>query len=131
MGMNRKQRFPRDYLWTKSNLKTNTKYGVNNLTILKDDLYKMQDDISVCNHINLVPSAELKVNNQLIVEFLLHFANNKGEKKQLSQGDMATVLNISWEMVNNSLIDLKEQEAIRINRNKILINAQCIKKTYE
>jgi Mn-dependent DtxR family transcriptional regulator len=91
----------------------------------------MQDDISVCNHINLVPSAKLSVNKQLIVELLRHCANHKGKKQQLSQGDMATVLNISWEMVNNSLIDLTEQGAIRINRNKILINEQFIKKTYE
>jgi hypothetical protein len=51
-----------------------------------------------------------------------------GERHQLAQRDMATLGDIGWEMVHASLRSLQNEGAIRIERHRIIINKELLKK---
>jgi CRP-like cAMP-binding protein len=82
----------------------------------------VQYDISASANLKPLLSDELIATRRKVAEFLLHFASSKGRQRHLSQSEMVITLGISRNMVNNSLISLKEESAIRVDRHKIAIN---------
>ncbi|MGP8081145.1 MAG: helix-turn-helix domain-containing protein [Dehalococcoidales bacterium] len=53
------------------------------------------------------------------------------QKHQLSQSDMALLGNMSREMVNISLHSLQKQGAIRLDRDRIIINKKLLREAVE
>jgi hypothetical protein len=82
----------------------------------------MQYDLSVGADSNPVLSDELLTTRKRVAGLLLHCASTKEQQRHFSQSEMATALDTSWNLVNNSLILLKEESAIRIERHKMVVN---------
>lgn len=57
---------------------------------------------------------------------LQHAGTNTTRRLGLSQREMATMLGISWDMVNSSLKSLQVEGAIRIERHRIVINKKAL-----
>ena len=63
-----------------------------------------------------------------LAKVLLDNANeNMPQKHQLSQSDMAELGNANWEMVHASLKSLQKEGAIRLDRNRIIINKKLLR----
>ncbi len=82
----------------------------------------MQYDISACANWNPVLSDELMATHRTVADLLLHFLGSKRQQRHFSQSEMAITLGIPWDLVNKSLMSLKEESAIRIDRHKMAIN---------
>jgi len=78
--------------------------------------------MSACADSNLVLSDELIVARRKVADLLLHFAGTTELQRHFTQSESAIILGISWAMVNNSLISLKGESAVRIDRHKMTIN---------
>jgi CRP-like cAMP-binding protein len=64
-----------------------------------------------------------------IAKILLENAGDKFAKRgQLAQRDMALLVGVCWEMVHASLVSLKSEGAIRVERHKIVINKELLNK---
>jgi hypothetical protein len=63
----------------------------------------------------------------LVAKILLDQAADR-KQHQLAQRDMATLGSVDWEIVNTTLKSLQNEGAIRIERNRIIINKILLKK---
>ena len=88
----------------------------------------LQYDISACASLNPVLSDELITTRRRVADLLLHFVSGKGQQRHYSQSEMAMTLDTSWTLVNHSLISLKEDGAIRIDRPRMTINKNKLKR---
>ncbi|MDD5190970.1 MAG: helix-turn-helix domain-containing protein [Dehalococcoidales bacterium] len=82
----------------------------------------MRYDISLCNNDTQVLSADLKAVRRKVANVLLHFTGMKGTPRHLSQNELAKILGTSWDMINHSLLSLREEGAITVDRNRLAIN---------
>ena len=82
----------------------------------------MQYDMSSSANLNPLLSDGIVATRRKVADFLLHFTSSEGQQRNLSQSEMAITLGISRNLVSNSLISLREEGAIRIDRHKIAIN---------
>lgn len=83
----------------------------------------MQYDLSSQTGTNLEITDELRDTRRKLAGILIS-ASPVSEQRlpRISQLEIATALGVSWDAVNNSLISLKENGAIKIERHRISIN---------
>jgi hypothetical protein len=64
-----------------------------------------------------------------VAQILLDYAgNNTSRPNQLTHRDMATMLNTGWDKIHLSLKSLHEEGAIKIDRNRIIIEPKMLQK---
>jgi len=88
----------------------------------------MRDDISEYSDCRFVLSAELSDTRRKIADLLLHINDVKAPLRHLSQSDIATTLGTTWDMVNNSIISLKQEGALKIDRHRMAINKNALER---
>jgi len=88
----------------------------------------MRDDISEYSDCRFVLSAELSDTRRKIADLLLHINDVKAPLRHLSQSDIATTLGTTWDMVNNSIISLKQEGALKIDRHRLAINKNALER---
>jgi DNA-binding GntR family transcriptional regulator len=88
----------------------------------------MRHDISEYSNCQFVLSAELSDTRRKVADLLLHINDIKAPLRHLSQSDIATTLGTSWDMVNSSLISLKQEGALKIDRHKLAINKNVLER---
>ena len=86
----------------------------------------MRHDISEYSNCQFVLSSELSDTRRKVADLLLHIDDIKAPLRRLSQSDIATTLGITWDMVNNSLISLKQEGALKIDRHRMAINKNAL-----
>jgi hypothetical protein len=65
----------------------------------------------------------------LVARVLLeHAGDGTTERRWLTQRDIATITDTSWEMVHLSLKSLQDEGAIRIERHRLIINRDSLQK---
>jgi hypothetical protein len=65
----------------------------------------------------------------LVAKVLLeHAGDGTTERRWLTQRDIATITGTSWEMVHASLNSLWDEGAIRIERHRLIINKELLRK---
>jgi biotin operon repressor len=88
----------------------------------------MRDDISEYSDCRFVLSAELSDTRRKVADLLLHINDVKAPLRRLSQSDIATTLGTTWDMVNNSIISLKQEGALKIDRHRLAINKNALER---
>jgi biotin operon repressor len=88
----------------------------------------MRDDISEYSDCRFVLSAELSDTRRKVADLLLHINDIKAPLRHLSQSDIATTLGTTWDMVNNSIISLKQEGALKIDRHRLAINKNALER---
>jgi DNA-binding GntR family transcriptional regulator len=76
------------------------------------------------HHITLAEPSNIL--QQVARVLLQHAGKNNTRRSGLSQREIATMLGISWDMVNSSLKSLQAEGAIRIERHQIVINKKAL-----
>jgi len=87
----------------------------------------MRYDLSDCSNLHLILSAELNDTRRRVAGLLLHFHGGEAQH-HLSKSEIATTLGTSWDMVNNSLVSLKQEGALRIDRHRMAINKEILER---
>ena len=75
-----------------------------------------------------VLSAELIDTRRKVADLLFHFPVTKAQQQHLSMRDIALILGTSRDLVNNSLIMLKQEGALSIERHKMAINRNALER---
>ena len=84
--------------------------------------------MSVCTNSNRVQSNELIANRRKVADLLLSIGSSEELRRYFSQSEMAITLGTSRDLVNNSLVSLEEESAIKIDRPKVLINKAVLER---
>lgn len=76
-------------------------------------------------------SSFIRIRGQVAGVLLEHALDSANERPRLAQRDIATMLATGWDMVHLSLKSLHKEGAIRIERNRIIINKESLQKLAE
>lgn len=69
----------------------------------------------------------LKHTRQLVARVLFeHIAGNSRQQRLISQRDIAQLAGLDWEAVHTSLKSLMDKGAIKIERNRLLVNKESL-----
>jgi hypothetical protein len=68
------------------------------------------------------------IKGQVAQILLEHAGDSTNRHNQLSHRDMATMLNTGWDKIHLSLKSLHEEGAIKIDRNRIIIEKKTLQK---
>jgi hypothetical protein len=66
----------------------------------------------------------LHIRGQVAQVLLEHAGDNTNRRNQLTHRDMATMLNTGWDKIHLSLKSLHDEGAIKIDRNRIIIETK-------
>jgi hypothetical protein len=70
----------------------------------------------------------LSIRGQVAQVLLEHAGDNNNRHNQLTHRDMATMLNTGWDKIHLSLKSLHEEGAIKIDRNRIILETKLLQK---
>ncbi|MDD5189973.1 MAG: helix-turn-helix domain-containing protein [Dehalococcoidales bacterium] len=85
--------------------------------------YAVSTDVFPC----AVLSDELNLVRNQVADYLMNAAGTNPQAQRISQNDLAMELGTSREMVNHALASLKREGAIKIVRNKIMVDIKILR----
>ena len=70
----------------------------------------------------------LKIKGRVAQVLLDYAGEDSGEPNRLTHRDMAVILNTDWVKIHNSLKSLHDEGAIKIDRNRIIVEKEVLQK---
>jgi len=76
----------------------------------------------------VIPNSSLVQTREQVVKILLEHSSKNANGRPLSQRNIADMAGMDWDTVHASLKSLQDEGAIRIERQRLVINIDLVKK---